>query len=789
MMNKEIDYLKVSRILLSRWYLLAGMLACALLIAYTYLWYCPKTYSTSGILKFEEKKPELSDLVKVMNNTTRSPASLQSEKSIIHSRNILLDAIKHIDYQISFYTKGKFRNKDLYPQKPLHIKLVKPGKQTGTESLISFKAINIKTFRLSWNAEGRKIERNFRYNSLISIHNTSFTIQHNSALSLDSTYLFRFNTPETLLERVNEGLQTTEAVKNSNIISLCQTDTNPYFAADILNAIMHAYLNYDQHQKTQSATQMIHFINTQLDFLSTEVKDAETALEKHKQHSGIMDIRISANLSLSKLSDLEAQHTALKIQEISILQLKKQISENTKEVTPNLNLEGHVEPLLSTLILNLNNLLSDKHLLLKTYTNTSIPIQDINIQITKVKNAVLQNINASWERLQKNMHHLDSRIQLLNRQTATLPATEKNLVSLGRDFEINEKVYSFLSQKKLETQVNRAAVLPAATIIEQAQPNDIPITPNQAKVYRTAVILGLLAGIIIIILLRTLTPYIYNKEIVLSATSIPIAGIIRKSTGTIDEYNPHILNLVQQRTVFAESVRALRSSINMFAPEKKSKIICITSEIAGEGKSFVALNLAGSLAMINKKVIIIGADLRRPKLHMAFTSSNTSGLSTYLSSAYTIDQIIQQTNHKNLDFINSGPIPDHPAELLHNGKIDKLISELRDRYEMILIDTAPVGMVSDAISLCCKSDINLFVIRYGKSKRKTLSTAQGLAIKYNLSNMAIVLNAFEENRLHASCYKADADQSVQHHCTDYNNYKNSGYYENEPRLNWWNIRS
>lgn len=771
---------------MSRWYLLLAILLCSLALAHVYLWYSPETYATSGLLKFEEKKPELSDLVKVMSNNIRSPASLQSEKSIIHSRSILLDAIKRLDYQISFYKKNKVGNKELYPQKPLHIQLFKQGRQTIPDQLISFKAINAKSFRLSWYTQGRKMERNFSYNRLINIYNTCFVIQNRSTLSPDSTYLFKFNTPETLLERIRKGLQTTETAKNSHVISLRQTDANPYFAAQVLNAIMQAYLDYDQRQKTQSATQMIHFINTQLSFLSSEVKAAETAVEQHKKSSGIMDIRLSANQLLSKLSELESQRAILKIQEITTGQLKTQISEDTKEVSPNLNLEGHIDPLLGALIQNLNHLLSDKQLLLKTYTNTSRPVQDINAQINQLKNAAIQNINASRERLQKNRRHLENRIIHLSQQANALPAAEKGLVSLGRNFEINEKVYSFLSQKKLETQINRAAILPTATIIEQAQPSDIPISPNRPKVYRTAIILGVLTGVLTLILIRTLSPCIYTREIVQAATTIPIAGIIRKHPGKTDEYNLRTLGLVQQRTVFAESVRALRNSINMLATEKTSKVICITSEIAGEGKSFVTLNLAATLAMINKKVVVIGADLRKPKLHMAFGSSNNLGLSTYLLGKHTINEIVQQTSYNNLDFISSGPIPAHPAELLHNGKMDELISQLSNRYDIILIDTAPLGMVSDAIPLCCKSDINLFIMRYGKSNRKTLSTPQGLLSKYNLNNMAIVLNAFEENRLHASYYKARATPGIQQYCADYS-YKNTGYYENETKLKWWNI--
>lgn len=774
--------------MLSRWYILLFTILTTLLIAHLYLWLSPKTYSTSGLLKFEEKKPELSDLVKVMAHAARNQPNLQSEKFIIHSRSILLGAIKRLDYQVSFYAPGKFHNRELYPQKPLHINLLKPRQQNYVETLFTYKPVNRETFNLSWNTEGQEKHGLFAYNSPINIRNTHFSIQYPGPGNRETTYLFKFNTSESLLVRVNKGLQTSEPVKNSNVINIWQTDSNPHFAADILNAVMAAYLSYDRYQKTQSATQMIHFIDKQLAFLTSTVKNAAGAVEKRKQSSGVMDVRVSTNHALSKLGELEAQRSVLKLQEIAIEQLKQQITADKSELSLNFNLEGHVDQLVFGLLNNLNSLLSDKNILLKTYSPTSSAVRDVNIQIEQVKNAALQNINTSAQRTRKNISYLNSRLAQLNGELAALPATEKNLVGLERNFQINEKVYSFLSEKKLETQINRAAILPGATIIEHAQFDDVPISPNKPRVYRTSIIAGLLASITILILLRVLNPYIYNKETVEQATNIPIAGVIRKFPGKTGADNAHILDLVQPRTVFAESVRAVRTYLNFLAVEKKSKVVCITSEVAGEGKSFIAVQLSGTLAMINKKVILISADLRRPKLHEAFGLANHKGLSNYLHHQHTVDEIIQQTSYKNLDFISSGPIPPHPAELLHSEKLRELIAELRTRYEMILIDTAPVGLVSDAVPLLCEGDINIFVIRYGVSRYTAVPIPQGLASEYNLKNMVIVLNAFEENRLHAGYYKGYPNFGTPQYYADYNGYASSGYYEKEQKLKWWKVR-
>lgn len=784
--SQEIDYLKIVKILLSRWYLVTASVLVCMLAAYAYLWYTPKTYSTSGILKFEEKKSEISDLI--MSNSGQGAANLQSERYIIQSRSLLLNAIRKLDYRISFYISGRVRTHDIYPKKPLQIDLLEFDSLNFYQDVISFKPVDKNTFNLSWNVGGKEIAQIFKYNTPVNIGPVAFAIKYPGQMNPNTEYQFKFNIPENFLGRIRDGLRMNETAKNSNIVTIQQTDFNPQFATDILNAIMEEYLNYDRNQKTQSATQMIHFISDQLQYLSTEVKGSEQSLEKYKQNSGIMDVSSSASLALSKMSELESQRSLLKIQLIAIDQLKDQIANDKNNVSLNFNLEGNVDPLLGILTSNLNNLLTDKNALLKTYNSTAQPVEEINKQILQVKNAALQNISASNQRIRKNIGYLDAQLAQANQQVSGLPAAERDMVSLRRDFEINEKVYSFLSEKQLEAKVNRSAILPGATIIEQAQVNHTPVSPNGNEIYRTAIILGLLAGITIIVLIRVFNPYIYDKEMVESVTSIPIIGLIRKFPIKIDDNNSQFLALNRPRSIFAESVRAIRTNLNFLASEQTSKIICITSEVSGEGKSFVALNLASTLALIDKKVVLIGADLRRPKLHNIFGTPNNVGLSNYLVNQCSIDEIIQPIDHKNLDFISSGPVPPNPSELLNSERMSSLLRKLKERYEIIMIDTAPIGLVSDSIPLICQSDINLFVIRYGKSKYSSATIPEGLAHEYNLNNMVILLNAFEENILQSTYYKNSTDFGARHYYSDYSGHENSGYYDNEERLKWWNIR-
>ena len=272
----------------------------------------------------------------------------------------------------------------------------------------------------------------------------------------------------------------------------------------------------------------------------------------------------------------------------------------------------------------------------------------------------------------------------------------------------------------------------------------------------------------------------YDKETIESLTTIPIIGVIRKFPEEIDENNTQILAISRPKSIFAESVRSVRTNLSFLASEKKSKVICITSEVAGEGKSFVAVNLSSTLSLIDKKVILIAADLRRSRLHKTFHVPNDKGLSNYLANQCEVDDIIIESIQPNLDIIISGPVPPNPSELLHSPRMKTLMTDLKKRYDIIMIDTAPIGLVSDAIPLIRMSDINIFVIRSGKSKFYAATVPQRIANEYHLDNTVIILNAFAEDLLHSRYYttKFTGENYGTHYYyySDYSGYEGSGYY-------------
>jgi len=795
--NQEIDYFKLGKIILSRWYWIAGSVAICTIIANVYLWYTPKTYATSATMKFEEKKSEIPDLVGVgiTSATDRANSSrIQSEITVLQSTPLLLNAIKHLDYQISFYIVGRVLNRttELYPDKPLNVELVKFDSLNFFHDLITYEPINKSTFSIRYKNSGKDIKGVYNYNVPFTIGPTSFSIKYPGEIPKTASYLFKLNSAEDFIGRVRGGLHASETAKNSNIISLQETDSNPLFAAAVLNAVMVEYLNYDRNQRRQSASQMIQFIDSQLDFLSNEVKGSENSIEQYKHNSKIMDVSSASEMEIGKAKEIEGESSILKIQLIAIDQFKQAIIKGKDNVNLNFDMGGMVDADLNETIKTLNNLLDEKTSLLKTFNNNSQPIQDINQKILQVKNDALNGINASILLINNKLKYLNNQLAPINKRISEMPSAERDLVSLKRDFEINDKVYSFLSEKKLDAQISSAGILPGATIVDMAQPNLSPVSPDEHGIHRSAVIFGLAIGLGLVILIRILNPYIYDKETIESLTTIPILGVIRKFPEEIDEYSTQILAISKPKSVFAESVRSVRTNLNFLASEKKSKVICITSEVAGEGKSFVAVNLSSTLSLIDKKVILVAADLRRSKLHKTFHVPNNIGLSNYLANQCEADDIIIHSQQKNLDFIISGPVPPNPSELLHSARMSQLMTELKSRYDIVMFDTAPVGLVSDAIPLIRMSDINLFVIRSGKSKFYAATVPQRIAQEYHLDNTVIVLNAFAEDILHSRYYNTKftgENYGIRYYYySDYSGYESSDYYIDQKERKWWDIR-
>ena len=781
--TQQIDFYKIFQVFFSRWYWIASCVVIGLVSAKVYLWYTPPIYSTGASLKLEDSSPNLNTGNQMPSQVYNYTDKIQAESFTIRSNEVITNAVKTLDYKVSYFIKGRIRTTELYPNIPFMIEIIKQDSINFDRSVYQVEAGDAKHFKLS--IAGQKQAKIYRYNQDISMGNMVFRIK--DKLPTGVTYQFKFNSKEDFIGRAMGGLYTGEAARFTNVMSLSQTDANPVFASDILNAIMKEYVKYDVIQRRRSAKQTVDFIDNQLGFINTEAGKSGNNLANYKTQNRIIDLPTSTSTTVSKLSDLERQKAELNIKLLGIKQLEEQINNNKAKIEIGLDLEGDLNGSLGSLVTQLNALMANRDTKLNQFNPESQPIKQIDQQIANIKSSIRNNVRLMREANEQTVHYIDNKITGVNQSISTIPAKEQNFVKLQTNFEVNNKVRSFLSEKKLEAEMNAAAVVPGASIVNPAYPSYYPISPNDKKIYTTAIMLGLAAGFGLILLVRFLNPYIYDKEAVEALTLTPIIGVIRKFPDYIDKNSKQALSIAKPKSVFAESVRSVRTNLSFLASHKQSKVICVTSEISGEGKSFVTVNLAGTLALIEKKVILIAGDLRKSKLHHVFNSDNKRGLSSYLSGQHSLEEVLINDTIHQIDFIPSGPVPPNPSELLHTAKMRELLTLLEPRYDYILIDTAPVGLVSDAIPLIRNSDVNLFVIRSGVSQTRAAAIPERLSREYGLKNMAIILNAFGDDALYSNYYTTDYSRgggNSTYYYSDYSGYSGSGYYDDENRK-WW----
>lgn len=782
-LKQEIDYTKFARILLSRWYWLAATTLLALLVAYIYLWYTPRLYSTIAYIKFEDKQPDLTAAVSLSNYSRSYTNKIAAESWTFRSQQILHKAVDYIDWQVSYYLEGRVRSTDLYPKKPFEIKILKQNQEFYNKPILI--SGHAKGFTIEYQLQEKNISINAAFGKPISIPGVVFYITASPVFQTSAQYAFKFNYKQEFFERMGSGFSIAEAAKFSSVAQVSKTDPNPHFAADALNAIIRVYREKDLEDKTESAKQIIDFIDTQLGNLSLTVKSSGEKLKDFKQANNFLDLSSAAQNTLSKVTQMETLDRTYDLQLLLLRQLQQQLRKNDQTISLNFNLDGAVDPLLGNLIVQLNELIQERLTLLSTYKEQSKLVQEVNEKLSILRESANQNMQANILRITKQKEFNQKELEKAYAGLNSLPTQERQLFGLQRDYNINEKIFSYLSEKKLEAQIGKAAVLASAKVIDPARPNTLPISPQPASVWRMAIIIGLASGIGLIFLARLLNPYIYDKDTIESLTQTPILGMIRHFPEKIDAESSQILSIAKPKSLFAESVRSVRTNLSFVASEKSSKVICVTSEIAGEGKSFVSINLASSLALIDKKVIFIAADLRRSKVHRTFNIKSKLGLSSYLSHQSELAAIIQSSGQENLDLIIAGQVPPNPAELMYSPRLPELIHELKQQYDYILFDTAPIGLVSDALPLIRISDINLFVIRTGKSKISAAYIPQRIASEYQLHNTFIILNDYRMEGLYGSYYSTRYSDNYYGYYYADSNHHGAGYYTDDRPQKWW----
>jgi len=486
-------------------------------------------------------------------------------------------------------------------------------------------------------------------------------------------------------------------------------------------------------------------------FYALALKDAARDLELFKQKNAVLDISNSANDIAAKTREMDQRRNESEIQKAYISMLENNLGSTFEPVDYlSVGLDGTTDGVLIVLLEQFNTLISKRKELLIKYSPKAPAVKNLDEELGKYRIQILENIALQKQKNTGILKILDANILALNKRFNQIPALEKNFIYLQSNFEVKKNIYSLLMNKEIESSIVRAGMLPSFKVITLLDVSKV--SPKSTQIITVSIFLGLLVGLSSIFLQRYFNKKFTRIDMILRSDQINLLGLIQHFPSKQNKRGVYDLKaLISDRSVFAESVSALRTRISFLKLDKNlhpesGKQIVVTSEKAGEGKTFVSINLALSLTKIGKKVIVIGCDLRKSKLHHFFNDTNQTGLSFYLQKN-NAEKPIKTSIITNLDYIQAGPPPLNPAELLQGNHFQELLSFCRNNYDYVILDTAPVGLVSDNIPFLAQSHLVLFILRWLYSEQEAYKLPSQLVTDYDIDKIQVLVNDFYPDEL------------------------------------------
>ena len=723
--KKEISYY----LFFWPWFLVFTILLLG--ITFLNLRYSDRIYESSAQIQIKDSNADPSSFLTegAGFNLNRS-SNIKNDIAIISSHHILEQVVQQLNLQVKIFTYGSLvgsinRNLQFNSSLPIEIKFKNPEKSV----------------QLKFEVENNKLkifndESTFYISKGEVLDTEKLFIKPKDSLFLSDRNFEISNSPlNNVVVELRNSLTVLEEFNFGEIVNLTIKGTNINRNEAILNTLIKVLSNDQVSDKREISEVSIGFIDDRLKKLSESIDTISKNTIDFKSANNIYNPIIQTTNSLENITKGQEISFNFKIQiEIAKALLEKLIDHSNFDILPaNIGIENKSV----NQLLNLYNeaAIKRKNLLVSAAEQSPL-IKQLNIQLENGKEAIINGVKRYIEGLQVSL----SRYQQLESKTkglvSSFPEKENKLRSYTRNFKIVEELYVFLLQRKEEASISSISALPNLKILSYGVSNQSPISPNIQSSYILAIVLGILIPFIILYILKSLNTKINTRQDLESGLkNIPVVGEVPFDESYDDE---------DTRGVIAESTRVIRSSLSFLLKKEKCNIITVTSTTKGEGKSFVAYNLATSYSALGKKVVLLGCDLRNPQIHTRIGVSRTNtGISTYLSDENynDIDSLIMKGNSSNkIDIILSGVIPPNPSELLMRPRMKVLLDQLTNLYDMVIIDSAPLLLVSDTTSLLPISDLVVYVTRAQFSEKQIFPYINELQSRPNMPPFAMVLN-------------------------------------------------
>jgi len=549
------------------------------------------------------------------------------------------------------------------------------------------------------------------------------------------------NRPFSVLKEYVNSLSIAPTSKTTSVVVISLENTNTRRGRDYINKLLEMYNINANNDKNEVAQKTAEFIDERIGIISKELGSTEQDLENFKRSAGITDLSSEAQIALTGNAEYEKKRVENQTQINLVMDLQRYMKGNEYEVLPsNIGLQDAAS---AGAIDRYNQMLVERKRLLRTSTENNPTIINLDTSIRAMRTNVQATLDATLKGLQITKEDLAREASRYSRRINDAPTQERQFVSIARQQEIKSGLYLMLLQKREENAITLAATANNAKIIDEALADDNPISPKKMLVYLAALVLGVGLPVGVIYLIGLTKFKIEGRADVEKLTSLPVVGDIPLA----DEKTGSIAVFENQNNLMSETFRNVRTNLQ-FMLENGKNVILVTSTISGEGKSFISANLAISLSLLGKKVVIVGLDIRKPGLNKVFNiPKKEHGITQYLTNttANLMDFVQPSDINKNLFILPGGTVPPNPTELLARGGLEKAIETLKANFDYVILDTAPVGMVTDTLLIGRVADLSVYVCRADYTHKAEFTLINELAENNKLPNLCIAINGLDLN--------------------------------------------
>ena len=771
--NSSFDFATLYRTIVLNWYWFVLSLIIFGSLGAIYLRYVTPMYQSTAklLIKGESNSNRRGSSLQNMSNLgiISNSTGIDNEMEILTSHSIAEDAIRDLKLYVNYSTKGRVKDIILYRNQPLNVdvdqahleRLNAPINLSITRDSLTYTVTGTYYVPTNDNSYEGPYSINRKFTNLpatIATRAGIITISSNYGHSLKNADVLNVSilSPKMASNKYVNELQVVQTAKSTSIAQLQLTDEVPQRSLDYLKQLANVYNRQANEDKNTIALRTDKFINDRLGKINAELGKTEGQLQNYKQQNGIVELKMNAGNSVANQNSSELKLAEVETQIELFNTIAREVessSRNLSQVIPsNVGLDDQSS---TSLINKYNELVLERNRLLRSASESSPVVEPLTAQIRELNGNIRRAIGAARQNLQIQRDAVLSQVNKFNEQVAETPQQERMLTQIDRQQEVKSGLYLMLLQKREENNISLAATVDKGKLIDDPQLLG-KISPKSTSIMLVALLIGLVLPALVILILQFFRYKIEGHDDVARLTKLPIIADVAIASNNA-KGKADIVVHENQNNQMEEIFRSMRTNLQFMLKEGQ-KVVLFTSSTSGEGKTFNAANLSVSFGLLGKKVILIGLDIRRPRLAELFgINDHKHGITNLLvKDNPTIEDIYEQILplgvNKNLDLLMAGPIPPNPTELIARNSLDIIINLLKEKYDYIMIDTAPVGLVTDTLQIARVADASIYMCRADYTPKSSFNLINALANEKKFPNMAIVLNGIDMSKRKYSYY-------------------------------------